>query len=70
MPGVDKENLKLNVVPGSIEIKTEGKKVYYKMINFESAVDPDSAKLTHKNGILTIELEKMKRGNDREIKIK
>jgi HSP20 family protein len=39
------------------------------MIPLESTVDPDSTKASYKNGVLTVELEKMDKRKGKEIKI-
>lgn len=69
LPGVEKEKVKLDVAEDSVEIKTDDEKKFYKMISLDSTVDPDSAKASYKNGILTLELDKKekkrKRGEDR-----
>jgi HSP20 family protein len=69
LPGVDKDNVKLDVAEDSVEIKTEDEKKFYKMIYLDSAVDPDSSKASYKNGILTLELEKKEKRKGKEIKI-
>ena len=69
LPGVDKENVKLDLAEDSVEIKTEDDKKFYKMINLESAVDVDSSKASYKNGILTLELDKKAKRKGKEINI-
>ncbi len=69
LPGVDKENVKLDVAEDSIEIKTDDDKKYYKMISLDSAVDADSTKASYKNGVLTIELNKKARRKGKEVMI-
>lgn len=69
LPGVDKDNVKLDVAEDSVEIKTEDEKKFYKMIYLDSSVDPDSSKASYKNGILTLELEKKEKRKGKEIKI-
>jgi HSP20 family protein len=69
LPGVDKDNVKLDVAEDSVEIKTDDEKKFYKMIYLDSAVDPDSSKASYKNGILTLELEKKEKRKGKEIKI-
>jgi HSP20 family protein len=69
LPGVDKDNVKLDVAEDSVEIKTEDEKKFYKMIYLDSAVDPDSSKASYKNGILTLELDKKEKRKGKEIKI-
>ncbi len=69
LPGVDKENVELDVADTSVQVKTKDDKRFYKMIELESAVDPDSAKASYKNGILTLELDKKEQRKGKEIKI-
>ncbi len=69
LPGVDKEKIKLDVADSSIEIKTNDEKKFYKMIYLESAVDPDSAKASYNNGVLTVELDKKAMRKGKEVKI-
>jgi HSP20 family protein len=69
LPGVDKEKIKLDVADDSIEIKTNDEKKFYKMIYLESSVDPDSAKATYNNGVLTVELNKKEMRKGKEVKI-
>jgi HSP20 family protein len=69
LPGVDKEKVELDVSDTSVQVKTEDDKKFYKLIELESAVDPDSAKASYKNGILTLELDKKETRKGKEIKI-
>ena len=69
LPGVEKDNIKLDVAEDSIEISTKDDKKFYKMIPLESTVDQDSTKASYKNGVLTVELEKMDKRKGKEIKI-
>ncbi len=69
LPGVDKENVKLDVAEDSVEVSTKDERKFYKMIYLESAVDPDSAKASYKNGVLTLELQKKAQRQGKEVKI-
>jgi HSP20 family protein len=69
LPGVDKENVKLDVAEDSIEISTKDERKFYKMIYLESTVDPDSAKASYKNGVLTLELQKKEQRKGKEVMI-
>jgi HSP20 family protein len=69
LPGVDKENVELNVAEDSVEIKTKDDKKFYKLISLDEAVDADSTKASYKNGILTLELDKKARRKGKEVKI-
>jgi HSP20 family protein len=39
------------------------------MIDLESSVDPDSAKASYNNGVLTVELDKKETRKGKEVKI-
>jgi HSP20 family protein len=69
LPGVDKEKIKLDVADDSIEIKTSDDKKFYKMIYLQSSVDPDSAKASYNNGVLTVELNKKEMRKGKEVQI-
>ena len=69
LPGVDKEKVKLDVAEDSVEVKTEDDKKFYKMINLDLAVNPDTSKASYKNGVLTLELDKKEKRTGKEIKI-
>jgi HSP20 family protein len=70
LPGVDKESIKLDSTERAVRIETTGDKKFAKTIDFDSEVDPDSAKASYKNGVLSVELEKkVKAEKGKEIKI-
>jgi HSP20 family protein len=69
LPGVDKESVKLDVAENSMQISTNDDRKFYKMIDLESAVDPESSKAYYKNGVLTVELDKKEKRKGKEIKI-
>jgi HSP20 family protein len=69
LPGVEKDGIKLDVAEDSIEISTKDDKKFYKMIPLAATVNPDSAKASYKNGVLTVELEKTDKRKGKEIKI-
>jgi len=69
LPGVDKDKIKLDVADSSVQVKTEDEKKYYKMIYLSADVEPDSAKASYKNGVLTLELEKKEKRKAKEISI-
>jgi HSP20 family protein len=70
LPGVEKENIKLDSTERSVRIETTGEKKFAKTIALDAEVDPDSAKASYKNGVLSIELEKkVKAEKGKEIKI-
>ena len=69
LPGVEKDTIKLDVAEDSIEISTKDDKKFYKMIPLESTINPDSAKASYKNGVLTVELEKSDKRKGKEITV-
>jgi len=69
LPGVEKDQVKLDVAEDSVQIKTDDEKKFYKMIYLDSSVDPDSAKASYKNGILTLELDKKEKRKGKEVKV-
>lgn len=58
LPGMEKADIKLNATENSLEIRAANGQKFYKKISFKEAVDPDSAKATYKNGVLSLILEK------------
>jgi HSP20 family protein len=59
MPGVNKENIKINVTDNSIEVQSEDpKRKYHEVIDLPPEVDIETAKSTYKNGILEIIFDK------------
>lgn len=69
LPGVDKENVKLDAAENSIQLRTDDERKFYKMIELESSIDPDSAKASYKNGVLTVEVDKKETRKGKEINI-
>lgn len=71
VPGVKKEDIDLEVTGDTLIIKVEGKdRKYYKEISLPAEVDPDSAKASYNNGVLDIQLKKVKpKGRGKKIKI-
>ena len=66
---MDKDKIKLDVAEGSVEVKTEDERQFYKMIDLASTVDPESAKAAYNNGVLTVELDKKEKRVGKEVKI-
>jgi len=60
MPGVNKEDISLDVQDNTLIIKVdrEGRK-YYKEIELEDKIDPDKIKATYSNGVLDIVIKKI-----------
>lgn len=73
MPGVDKEDIKINVLRDGRTLIVEARgsdRSYRKELTLPTEVDAGKAKATYKNGVLTIELPKKSRGNEgTEIKV-
>ena len=69
LPGVEKDDIKLDVAEDSIEISTKDDKKFYKMIPLDSTVDAESTKASYKNGVLTVELNKVEKRKGKEITI-
>lgn len=69
LPGVEKESVKLDVAESSVEIKTNDEHKFYKMIYLDSAIDPESAKASYKNGVLSVEMEKKAARKGKEVTI-
>jgi HSP20 family protein len=59
MPGVSKENIKINTYENKVEVKTEGtKRKYHEVIEIPLDVDIETAKSNYNNGILEIIFKK------------
>jgi len=69
LPGVEKDQINLNAAEDSLEISTKDEKKFYKMVYLDSAVNPDSVKASYKNGVLSIELEKMEKRKGKDVQI-
>lgn len=62
LPGITKENIDLKVSGNNITINVkEGTRKYYKSIDFDYEVKPESAKAKFVNGMLDVSLDKVKR---------
>ncbi|PCN49831.1 heat-shock protein Hsp20 [Candidatus Geothermarchaeota archaeon ex4572_27] len=60
MPGVNKEDIKLEATEDELIISAEsGNRKYYKVVPLPAKVDPKSAKATYKNGVLEVVLSKV-----------
>lgn len=61
MPGVNKENIKINVQDNSVEVKSDDpQRKYYENIDLPPETDTETAKSTYKNGVLEIIFTKKK----------
>ncbi|PKP54372.1 MAG: hypothetical protein CVT90_01600 [Candidatus Altiarchaeales archaeon HGW-Altiarchaeales-3] len=60
LPGIEKEDIKLNVTENEMEILVDTKKrKYHKELNLPCEIKPDSAKASYKNGVLEIKLKRL-----------
>ena len=60
-PGVNKENIKINVNGNFVEVKSDDpQRKYHEVIDLPPEADIETAKSTYKNGILEIILNKKK----------
>ncbi|MEM2944005.1 MAG: archaeal heat shock protein Hsp20 [Methanomassiliicoccales archaeon] len=71
LPGVEKEDIKLNATEDSLEIEVDNPdRKFEKRIDLPCEVDPDSAKATYKNGVLEIHLKRARvKEKGKEIRI-
>tara|TARA_B100000953_G_C17877328_1_gene376837 strand:- start:15 stop:587 length:573 start_codon:yes stop_codon:yes gene_type:complete len=71
LPGVDKEDIDINVMEEKVEVnvKTESRK-YFKSINLNSLVETESSKATYTNGILDLVLTKKETDKPKGTKVK
>ena len=65
IPGVDKDDIDLNVTSDQLEIKVDlPHRKYHKVLNLPNEVKPKSTNATYKNGILDVCLEKKYKKKD------
>ncbi len=72
MPGITKQDIKLEVADGSVTIHAEkGDKKYHTEIPVEDELDSDSAKATYTNGILELKIKSKRspKPKPKEIKV-
>jgi HSP20 family protein len=71
MPGVSKENIKINVYDNSLEVTTSGTedRKYHEVIKIPPETDTETATSTYKNGILEIVFKKKKESKGKQINI-
>ena len=71
MPGVSKQDIKINVQDGSVEVSTIGSasKKYRRLIELPPDADLETAKSTYTNGILEITFKKKGKTKGKELKI-
>lgn len=60
IPGVEKENIKLDTTETSLDINAETEdREYSEHVDLPAKVDPDSAKASYKNGVLEVILKRV-----------
>lgn len=60
VPGVEKEDIDLQVRKDSLKVSVNGKRKYGKTIELPSKVNPEDAEAKYNNGVLEVELKKVK----------
>lgn len=60
MPGVEMEQIKLDPADRSLQISVEGERKYFKRIELSAKIDPEQTKASYKNGILEVQLTKLR----------
>jgi HSP20 family protein len=66
VPGVEKKDIDLNMEDEKLEIKVDcPDRKYHKFIDLPCNVKPKTTKATYKNGVLDIEVEKKKEGDNK-----
>jgi HSP20 family protein len=71
MPGINKEDIKVNAFDNSVEISTKEKaeRKYHRIMELPADADIDTVKSTYKNGILEITFSKKAKPKGRDIKV-
>ena len=65
VPGVEKDDIVLNVTEDNLEITVDvPDRKYHKILNLPSKVKPKTTKATYKNGILDVVLDKKEKKKD------
>ncbi|MEM1521531.1 MAG: archaeal heat shock protein Hsp20 [Thermofilaceae archaeon] len=63
IPGVEKEDISVEVTETEIRISAErGERKYFKSVKLPARIRPETAKASYKNGVLTITVEKVEKG--------
>lgn len=87
LPGINKDEIELNVTPTHIEVKAESKMEkeekqkgrymyakratsFYRHIPLPAEVDADKAKASFKNGVLRVEMPKLRKEEEKGKKVK
>jgi HSP20 family protein len=72
MPGVAKENIKINAYDNSVEVKSEDpQRKYHRVIDIPPEADTETVRSTYKNGVLEISFRKKEqvKPKGKEVKI-
>jgi HSP20 family protein len=71
MPGISKEDIKVNAFENRVEISTseKGERKYHKIVDLPPDADIDSVKSYYKNGILEITFNKKVKPKGKEVKV-
>ncbi|MDG6228893.1 MAG: Hsp20/alpha crystallin family protein [Candidatus Thermoplasmatota archaeon] len=72
IPGVEKEDIDLNVTEDELEITVDTpQRKYHKIVNLPADVMPKTTKATYKNGVLDVIIQKkeLKKDNDKGYKV-
>jgi len=70
VPGVEKKDIKLDATEEELKITVDAAhRKYHKAVYFKSAVKPETAKATYKNGVLEVRLERKAPAKEKGTKI-
>jgi len=70
LPGVNKENIKVNAYEGSAEVFAEAQdRKYRRVVDIPADTDAESVKSTFKNGLLEIVFKRKDKPKGKEIKV-
>jgi HSP20 family protein len=71
MPGISKEDIKVNAFENKVEISTSEKaeRKYHRVVELPADADIDSVKSNYKNGILEITFNKKAKPKGKEVKV-
>lgn len=71
MPGVEKEDIKIEATERTITISAErGDRKYFKKVNLPKPIKPETARAQYRNGVLTITAEKIEKKKGKGVSIK
>jgi len=71
LPGVEKEDIKIDAMEDSIEVNAErGDRKYHKLVKLPKKIKPESTKAQYRNGVLTIVAEKKEKERKKGFSVK